>query len=51
VNISQAQISTTGDKRAINTFEVSIGSAEELDSLMKNVQKIKGVLSVERIRG
>ncbi len=50
VNISQAQIRTTSDKRAINTFEVSIHDANHLTTVMKSLEKISGVVSVERIR-
>jgi GTP pyrophosphokinase len=50
VNISQAHVATTTDKRAVNTFEVSISSAEQLTSLMKALEKIKGVVTVERVR-
>ncbi|HVO30577.1 MAG TPA: bifunctional (p)ppGpp synthetase/guanosine-3',5'-bis(diphosphate) 3'-pyrophosphohydrolase [bacterium] len=50
VNISQAQIRTTSDRRAINTFEVSITDAEHLAKVMKSLETINGVVSVERIR-
>ncbi len=50
VNISQAQIRTTTDRRAINTFEVSINDADHLANVMKQLEKIQGVVSVERIR-
>ena len=50
VNISQAQIRTTSDRRAINTFEVTITDANHLNTVMKSLEKISGVMSVERIR-
>ena len=50
VNISQANIRTTSDRRAINTFEVTITDADHLNSVMKTLEKITGVVSVERIR-
>jgi guanosine-3',5'-bis(diphosphate) 3'-pyrophosphohydrolase len=50
VNIAQAHIRTTSDKRAINTFEVSINDANHLNSVIKSLEKIQGVVSVERIR-
>ena len=50
VNIAQAQIRTTSDKRAINTFEVSIHDADHLNAVIKQLEKIQGVVSVERIR-
>jgi len=50
VNISQANIRTTSDRRAINTFEVTITDADHLNAVMKTLEKITGVVSVERIR-
>ncbi len=49
-NISLAQIRTTSDKKAINIFEVGIIDRTHLQNLINSVEKIKGVISVERIR-
>ncbi|HBQ20392.1 MAG: GTP pyrophosphokinase [Deltaproteobacteria bacterium GWA2_38_16] len=49
VNISQAQIRTTRDKKAISTFEVDIMDLEQLQKVMKAMEALPGVISVERI--
>jgi GTP diphosphokinase / guanosine-3',5'-bis(diphosphate) 3'-diphosphatase len=49
VNISQASCRATGDDRAVNEFEVSIGDLKQLNSIMRNLQRIEGVYSVERV--
>jgi GTP pyrophosphokinase len=50
VNIEGGKITTTRDNRAVQTFELSIVDRKSLDAVMKAVTKIKGVLSVERVR-
>ncbi len=49
-NISNANIRTTRDKKAICVFEILIHDVEQLYSIMKAIEKIKGVISVERAR-
>lgn len=49
VNISQAQIKTTRDKKAICFFEVNVTSLEQLQRVMKAMDAIDGVISIERI--
>ncbi|MDP3572514.1 MAG: TGS domain-containing protein, partial [Archangium sp.] len=49
VNISQANCRATGDDRAVNTFEVTITDLKQLTDLMKNIEKLTGVFSVERV--
>jgi GTP pyrophosphokinase len=39
----------TGDDRAINTFEVLVTDSDQLRSLVHAIEKISGVISVERI--
>lgn len=50
VNISQAQIRTTKDRKAISLFEVEIASTEELNRVMSALESKKGVISVERVK-
>lgn len=50
VNISQANIRTTGDEKAVNIFEVEIKHRKELEAVMRALEGIKGVISVTRIR-
>jgi GTP pyrophosphokinase len=49
VNISQANCRATGDDRAVNTFEVTISDLKQLTDLMKTIERLKGVYSVERV--
>ncbi len=49
VNISQANCRSTGDDRAVNTFEVSISDLKQLKDCILAIERIQGVYSVERI--
>ncbi len=49
VNIAQANCRATGDERAVNTFEVVISDLKQLTDLMKTIEKVQGVYSVERV--
>ncbi|MGZ6140534.1 MAG: ACT domain-containing protein, partial [Myxococcaceae bacterium] len=49
VNISQANCRATGDDRAVNTFEVTISDLKQLTDLMKTIERLAGVYSVERV--
>ncbi len=51
VNISQASIRTTSDEKAINIFEVEIKNTDQLRQVMKSLEKLGGIINVERIRG
>ncbi len=49
-NITNARIDTTDDKKAIGTFEVEIRDLNHLRKVIKNIERIKGVYRVERMR-
>jgi GTP pyrophosphokinase len=49
VNISQAKAWTTGDHHGIAQFEVMVKNLEHLKELIGSLEKVKGVLSVERL--
>jgi guanosine-3',5'-bis(diphosphate) 3'-pyrophosphohydrolase len=49
MNISQATCRTTGLGRAVNTFEMAIGDLKQLRSVMRAIEVIEGVVSVERV--
>ncbi len=51
VDIRRASVLTTRDKRAICNFEVSVNDADHLASLIKSIEKVRGVQSVERGKG
>ena len=47
INIAQANV-RTGDERAVHSFEVSVGDLKQLTSVMKSIERIDGVFSIER---
>ncbi len=50
VNISHANCRSIGDEKSMNTFEVGIRDLKHLHHVMKSLQKVKGVISVERVQ-
>jgi len=50
VNISHAQVTSLGDKKAQNTFDVMVASADELGRVMRNLGRVRGVMRVARVR-
>ena len=49
VNISQANCRATDDHKAVNTFLCNVADLEQLKGLMRSIQRISGVFSVDRI--
>lgn len=47
-NIVSAQVFTTPDGKAVNTFEVNVESSKQFQAITKGLEKISGVLKVER---
>jgi GTP pyrophosphokinase len=50
INIARAQVHAVGDRKAQNTFEVMVASAEELNRVMRNLGRVRGVMKVARVR-
>ena len=50
INIGAARITTTPDQKAVQTFDLWVNDVETLNSVMKEISKIKGVQTVERLR-
>ncbi len=50
-NIISAQAMTYPDRSAAGMYEIEIGHMSQLQKIIKSIQKIKGVKSVERVRG
>ncbi|TNF47474.1 bifunctional (p)ppGpp synthetase/guanosine-3',5'-bis(diphosphate) 3'-pyrophosphohydrolase [bacterium] len=50
INISHADIRTTADNIAENTFEVEVEDLDQLKTLLKALAAVKGVISVDRIK-
>jgi GTP pyrophosphokinase len=44
----QRDCRATGDDRAVNTFEVTISDLKQLTDLMRTIERLQGVYSVER---
>ncbi len=49
INIESAQVKTTRDKKAICIFEISVRDAKQLSEAILGLQKIRGILGVERV--
>ena len=49
INISQANCRATGDDRAVNTFELKISDLKQLTELMRAIEQLSGIYSVERV--
>ena len=49
-NILRASVYTTSDGRGVHSFEVDVKDVQHLQRVMEAVQKIKGVIQVERVR-
>ncbi len=49
-NIANAQVTTTGEDRAIGTFQIEIQDLKHLRRVTNSLEKIKGVLHVERLK-
>jgi GTP pyrophosphokinase len=49
VSIQQAVCRTIGPQRAVNEFEVTVGDLKQLKDVMKSIERVEGVQSVERV--
>ena len=49
-NITSANIATTIGKKAMNDFQVELKDTQQLNGIIKAIEKVNGVLSVERIK-
>jgi len=50
INIARAQVHSMGDSKAQNTFELMIGSLEDLNMVIRNLGRVRGVMKVTRVR-
>jgi GTP pyrophosphokinase len=50
VNISNAKVWTTGDNQGVAHFEVMVRGLDHLKEVMHAIEKVRGVLSVERLQ-
>lgn len=49
INIHNAQIRTTKDKKAVCLFDFSVRDTEQLSQVMQDLQKINGIIGVTRL--
>jgi len=50
LNIGGARVTTSPDQLAVQTFDVWVADLATLKAVMKEISRIKGVLSVDRLR-
>jgi GTP diphosphokinase / guanosine-3',5'-bis(diphosphate) 3'-diphosphatase len=50
INIARAEIHTLADRKAQNVFEIMVASADELNRVMRNLGRVRGVMKVARVR-
>jgi GTP pyrophosphokinase len=51
INISGVKVTTDEAEKATQNFELWVSNAKTLDAVMREISKIKGVISVDRNRG
>ncbi|MGH7410736.1 MAG: ACT domain-containing protein, partial [Candidatus Methylomirabilis sp.] len=51
INIAQADVRVTEDRKGLNTFTLEVSDLKQLQSAMGAIRQIDGVIGVERIRG
>jgi len=49
MNIHNAQVRTTRDSKAVATFDVTVRNTEQLNQVIFDLQKIRGVIGVSRL--
>jgi GTP pyrophosphokinase len=47
-NVANAQILSKSDQQSLCTFDMRVENATQLNTLLKSIEKVKGVISVER---
>jgi GTP pyrophosphokinase len=50
VNIAGARVATSDDQTAIHDFDLWVTDLRSLTAVMKEIERVRGVLSVERVR-
>jgi GTP pyrophosphokinase len=50
INIGAARVTTSADQKAIQTYDLWVHDVDTLNSVMKEIERTRGVLSVERLR-
>ena len=50
INIGAANVTTTPEQKAVHTFDLWVSDVATLNRVMREIGRVKGVLSVERLR-
>jgi GTP pyrophosphokinase len=49
INIARAEVRTDSNEQAVSSFNLMVGTADDLNRLMRNIGKLRGVLRVSRV--
>jgi len=50
INVTRMEARSLGDDKALLALEVSVSDVQQLQKLMRDLERIKGVLTVDRVR-
>ncbi len=50
INIARAEVHSSGDEKSVSTFDLMVRHADDLNRVMRNVGKLRGVMRVSRVR-
>jgi len=50
INIGAARVTTSADRKAVQTFDLRVSDVETLNAVMREIGRIRGVVTVERLR-
>ena len=50
LNIASANVRTLTDERALNMFEILVSSSDDLQRVMRNLERVRGVVKVSRMK-
>jgi GTP diphosphokinase / guanosine-3',5'-bis(diphosphate) 3'-diphosphatase len=50
LNIARAEVRTGTDEKAVSTFNLMVKHADDLNRVMRNIAKLRGVMRVNRLR-
>ena len=51
INIAGVKVTTAEEDHAVQSFELWVSNVHTLNTVMKEISRVKGVLSVDRVRG
>ncbi|MCS5635648.1 MAG: bifunctional (p)ppGpp synthetase/guanosine-3',5'-bis(diphosphate) 3'-pyrophosphohydrolase [Myxococcota bacterium] len=51
INIAAVKVNVDAENRSVQSYELWVGDTRTLSAVMKEISRVKGVLSVDRVRG